>query len=1141
MLVPGKSGEVVVWAQNLGDTGTSGRVTITDALPAGLRAIGITAVAGGTGADARGPVKCSAAKLTCEYGVFEENGSHEVIENPEGKGVESLPPYEMIEMKVKVEVKTGAATGANAVTVSGGGANAQKSAESTIQVGKTPAKFGFEDFSLVPEKEGGLFDTQAGSHPFQLTTTVSFNNEGLDNGKRPRAIGLAKNVVTQLPPGLIGNPTPFAQCTDAQFANAPEVKTEFIVNECPAASAVGVATAQFTDPEGEYKEATAPVFNVTPLHGEPARLGFKIAGIVSTFLDVSIRTGGDYGVTVTAENIPELASVLSVRVTVWGVPGAASHDPSRGWECMYHFGLCPVSTANNPPPFLVMPSSCERPFAASIGANSWPAEGRPSVVASDLAYQLPEALDGCNRLPFAPELRVTPDGNAASSPSGLNVDVHVPQSAILNSESLADSAVRGISVTLPEGMSVNPSGADGLEACSEGEVGYLSETSSPPSELFFTPTLGTPFCPDASKVGTVKIKVPILANPLEGAVYLGAQNANPFGSLLALYIVAQDPVSGVLVKLAGETRLSPTGQLTGVFENSPEAPFEDAELHFFGGERAPLATPALCGSYTSAARFTPWSGTEPADASSTFDITSGPNHTPCPAATLPFSPSLTGGTLNIQAGAFSDLSTTISREDGQQDLQVVQLHMPPGVSGLLTSVKLCPDQRANEGTCGPESLIGETTVAAGVGSDPVTVKGGKVYLTEKYKGAPFGLSIVNPVKTGPFDLEHDTSNPSQTPACDCLVVRATIQVDPHTAALTVTTDSEGPHAIPHLIDGIPVQIRKVNVLINRPNFSFNPTNCSPLAITGSLLSTKGASAALSVPFQVTNCALLKFAPKFAVSTSGRPSKALGASLSVKLSYPKAPFGSQANIASVKVSLPKQLPSRLTTLQKACLAVVFESNPANCPAASIVGHAKATTPLLPVPLTGPAYFVSHGSETFPSLVIVLQGYGVTVNLVGSTFIRKGITSSTFKTVPDAPVGTFELTLPQGKYSALAANGNLCTSKLVMPTEFVAQNGAVIHQTTKISTTGCGQGISITKKKPTGNSVAVTVATTVKGVVTITGAGLRKTSKTVAAGSHTLNVPLTAKGRAARKHRRKIKIKAALKVGKKTVSKTASLKL
>ncbi len=329
--------------------------------------------------------------------------------------------------------------------------------------------------------------------------------------------------------------------------------------------------------------------------------------------------------------------------------------------------------------------------------------------------------------------------------------------------------------------------------------------------------------------------------------------------------------------------------------------------------------------------------------------------------------------------------------------------------------------------------------------------------------APFGITFEVPAKAGPFDLANTKNN---HPACDCVVVRGKIELDPITSAITITTDPPGsPDSIPTSIEGIPLEIQHVNATTTRGNFQFNPTNCSKMSLTGTVQLSEGGSSTISTPFQVTNCASLGFAPKFAVSTSAKTSRADGASLSAKLTYPTAPFGSQANIKLVKVELPKQLPSRLTTLQKACTAAQFDANPAGCPAASIVGHAKAITPLVPVPLEGPAYFVSNGGEAFPNLIVVLQGYGVTIDLVGDTFISKaGVTSSTFKTVPDQPVTSFELTLPEGPYSALTTAGNLCTAKkLTIPTEFIAQNGAELKQTTKIAVTGCPKHKKATKKK------------------------------------------------------------------------------
>jgi hypothetical protein len=327
--------------------------------------------------------------------------------------------------------------------------------------------------------------------------------------------------------------------------------------------------------------------------------------------------------------------------------------------------------------------------------------------------------------------------------------------------------------------------------------------------------------------------------------------------------------------------------------------------------------------------------------------------------------------------------------------------------------------------------------------------------------APFGLSIVNPAKAGPFDLQEGRP----------VVVRAKIEVNPTTAALTVTTNSSGTYAIPHMIEGIPLQIKHVDVNVNRPSFTFNPTNCTPTHVTGTVASAEGSSSPVSIPFQAGECRSLAFAPKFSVSTQGKTSKAKGASLTTTIAYP-APFNTYANIAKVKVELPKALPSRLTTLQKACTAAQFNANPAGCPAASVIGHANAITPLLPVPLEGPAYFVSNGGEAFPNLIMVLQGYGVRIDLVGDTFISKsGITSSTFKTVPDQPVTSFELTLPEGPYSALAANGNLCKQKLTMPTEFIAQNGVEIHENTKIAVTGCAKVAALTRAQKLAKALKV----------------------------------------------------------------------
>jgi hypothetical protein len=1036
----GETSVVIVEAANLGEgcvdecklfTKIFGGpyVTFTDTLPAGVTPTSVHLESAGPFLGSL-PQVFSACSLAGQTATCTFDGP--------------VQSYERLDMVLYVNATPGAGRGVNEASVSGGGA-APMISRRALALEQVPS-YGVETYELTPENEGGAIDTQAGSHPLQLTTTLTFNtdtaNQGFssyigENSLEVRPMALTKDLRFNIPPGLIGNPTPLPKCSVQAFLAIVGNS-----NLCPNNTVVGTATpiiaslgAGFGTPRIPASPPS-PLYNLEPSVGEPARFGFQTP-LGPVLLDTSVRTGGDYGVVITVPTIISAIPFIATQVSFWGVPGDPRHDAVRG-TCLYPFKINSLTvekescgTQEKPQPFLIMPTSCTGPLHTSIEGDSWEHIGQFTSKEYTFANSAgePYGLDGCDRLSFEPFVSFTPDGQEGSTPTGLTVGIHVPQESELNPKGLADSTVKDTTVALPAGVSVNPAGADGLQACSLAQVGLEEH--------------GEQSCPEASKIGTVEIETPLLPHRLEGGAYLAQQNANPFGSLVALYLVVKDPYSGVIVKLAGQVTPDPvTGQLTSTFKNTPQLPFETLRLHFFGGSRAPLGTPALCGPYTTTASIAPWTGSAPVESSSVFEITSGPNHTPC-ANPLPFKPELTTGSLNIQAGAFTPFTMTMSREDGNQNLDAIQLKMPPGLLGELSKTKLCGEAEANAGTCGPESLIGETVVSVGLGGNPYTVKGGWVYITGPYAGAPYGLSIVNPAKAGPFDLGQ-------------VIVRAKIEVDPSNAAITITSDTTGPYRIPQMIDGIPLQIKHVNVTITRPEFTFNPTNCTPMQIGGALTSSQGAVSDLHVPFQVTNCAVLGFKPIFSVSTAGRTSRAKGASLNVKLTYPKAPFGSQANIGKVKVDLPKQLPSRLTTLQKACPDSVFNANPAACPAASRIGSATATTPVLPVHLEGPAYFVSHGGAKFPELIVALTGQGVTVYLHGETFINKqGITSSTFRTIPDVPIGTFELHLPQGANSALAANGNLCTSKLIMPTTFVGANGMSIKQSTPIAVTGCAR--------------------------------------------------------------------------------------
>ncbi len=957
--------------------------------------------------------------------------------------------------------------------------------------GAAASGFGVQSFEFVvtneqtPEErarhELGSPDLRAGSHPYAVTASFVMGEREDRKGVFVAVEGL-KDVRVALPPGFVGDPNAVPTCS----------YHDFLENGCPDDTAVGVVSVGVAE-NGSYvskrshrlveevQTVSNPLYNVEPPGGVPVELGVMVLKAHPVLLDASVRTGGDYGVTVASTDIPESIVTSSARVTVWGVPADPSHDRIRG-KCLSQANserneeeegvphdeeesqreneekagvehpLAPVSCPADISvrPFLTNSTSCGGPREVTLGVDGWNQPGNFATgehVITKTAVLPP--LVGCEHLDFSPTIAVQPDGSEGSTPTGLNVDLRVPQESTLNPAGLGEADMRNTSVTLPVGVQVSPSAADGLQACSLSQIGLHNAEK--------------PSCPDASKIAKVRVATPLLEHELEGAVYLAAQQTfggtleNPFESLLAMYLVVEEPVTGVLVKLAGKAEPNPvTGQLTATFEDIPQFPVSEVKLEFFGTARAPLATPGLCGSYTTTTTLLPWSAKEPSEAaspSSSFKINSGPGGSAC-SDPLPFAPSLTGGSANIQAGAFSSFSMTMSREDGDQQLQGLQLHLPPGLLATLSSVTPCEEPQADEGTCGAASLIGETTVSVGLGGDPFTVTGGKVYITGPYHGAPYGLSIVNPAKAGPFDLENTNAN---HPACDCLVVRARLEINPVTAAVSAiaNTSAEG-FAIPAILEGIPLQIKHVNVTVNRPGFTFNPTDCDPLKLEGALSSVEGATASLTVPFQVTNCAALAFKPSFTASTAAHNSRVDGASLITKIAYPATTPGTEANIARAKVSLPAKLPARLSTLQKACTENTFAEDPANCPAASRVGQATTKTPVLPDPLSGPAYFVSHGSARYPELIIVLQGDNVTIDLHGETAIsKKGVLTSTFNTVPDAPFSTFELDLPEGPYSALTANGaNLCkTGPLTIPTELLAQNGAVIKQNTKITVTGC----------------------------------------------------------------------------------------
>ncbi|HEX3435113.1 MAG TPA: hypothetical protein VHT25_13755 [Solirubrobacteraceae bacterium] len=964
-------------------------------------------------------------------------------------------------------------------------------------------------------------DSQAGSHPFAVTTRFLVNSESDGNlppGMRP------KDYFVELPAGFSGSVAKISRC------KISELEEDFYSQGepfCPTASQVGVIRYFQPAPgTGRLEEKRlSPVYNMVPPPGSPAELAFSVVGIPIP-VTVQLRSDGDYGIAAEVRNVSEQLEISGASMTLWGVPANKAHDRERFLPQSQ--GSFPGNEEGQPlpagtpeVPFLNNPTRCGAIDEAAISADAWlhpgklAEDGRPEpggenwVTAHTQMY--PNGITGCSKLTFEPQIEVKPSTSVADSPMGMTVAVSVPQNEAPNN--LATPSLRNATVTLPQGVSINPSEANGLQGCTPEQIKLHTEA--------------TPECPSASQIGKLELLTPLLPEPLNGRVYLSSQRS---GNVFHIFLVIEG--QGVLVKLEGSVEANQTtGQLLTTFKENPQLPFSELKLTFFGATDAPLASPQQCGTYTTTSALEPWSqegarnelghAVPTPSPFSAFAISSG--------CTNIFAPSFNAGTANTTAGAFSPFSLTISRNDREQDLAGVSLTLPPGLTGKLASVQECSNaqveaavhntgaaERANP-SCPAASQLGTVQTAAGPGERPFHA-GGEVYLTGPYKGAPFGLVEIVPVLAGPFDL-------------GTVVVRQTINVDPHSAQVSVGSDP-----LPTIIDGIPLRLRTVHVDIDRAGFMLNPTNCSRLQIAGTITSEQGATAPATAPFEVGNCATLPFKPKFRVATQAKTSKVNGASLHVKVSSGSG----QANIAKVKVDLPTQLPSRLTTLQKACVAAVFEANPARCPEGSVVGMATAVTPVFKNALSGPAYLVSHGGAAFPDLEVVLQGEGITLILDGQTDIKRGITISTFNSVPDAPVTSFDLVLPEGPHSVLAAFGNLCNSTLKMPTMLTGQNGAVIRQTTKIAVSGC-KPVTISNRKLSGSSVLLSFSLTAKGTVTVTGRGLQRYRKTLVAGSHQIKVALSKTGLSARRHHKKIKIKVALRSGSTAASATTTLKL
>jgi hypothetical protein len=850
-------------------------------------------------------------------------------------------------------------------------------------------------FSITPST------TQAGGHP-----NVTIDEENLTRRTQilPQpncACQDPKSITFELPPGLIGNPHATPQCDQADFGD----------EDCPEDSQVGIGTALFSG---------LAIYNLVPPPGEAGLLGFDEPLLnIPIYVVLSSRTNSDYGLVSKVTNITHLLPVEGTHLELWGVPADPSHTPQRQGPRGCHTE-CNGGFPSNAEllPFLDNPTSCGMPLSASAETLSF--DGGTSRAEGPYP-----ATTGCDQLSFNPSLFVQPTTQQTDSASGSDVDLKVPQETSPSVPS--GSEIRALSVTLPPGFTLTPNASDGKAACTEAETNLNS--------------LEAAECPEFSKVGTLSIHTSVLPGALPGYVYI--REPKP-GDPYRIILVAHG--FGVNAKILGDVLTDPqTGQVTLSFPSLPEFPFEEFDLHFFGSERGLLATPTQCGEYPVNASFTPWDASLPEQHSTQyFVLSSGPNGQSCPSAQRSFTPRFEAGVADATAGAHSPFTLNVTRKDGDQELSSLDVSTPPGFTATLAGVRYCSDaeiaaasepsysgleQEANP-SCPAASQIGTSDTGTGAGSHPVYFPG-KVYLAGPYKGAPLSLVVISPALSGPYDFGS-------------VVVRAALKIDPTTAQVTTVSDP-----LPQIVAGIPLRLRSLMISLDRSGFALNPTNCNPLSLGAKVFGDQGAESDLSAHFQATDCTNLGFSPKLALKLSGATKRNANPALKAVLTQGSG----EANISRAAVTLPHSELIDNAHIKDPCTRVQFAEN--KCPVGSVIGFARAETPLLAKPLEGPVYLRSNpeNKSGLPDLVAALNGQ-IDINLDGRIDTVHESIRTTFQTVPDAPVSNFTLNLYGGSKGLLVNSENLCKGPKVVVAKIAGQNGLTVNRNPVLQTP-CGK--------------------------------------------------------------------------------------
>ncbi|MFA4929076.1 MAG: hypothetical protein WC558_11205 [Patulibacter sp.] len=843
----------------------------------------------------------------------------------------------------------------------------------------------------------------AGAYP-DVTFDLQYPAEVNDWGGQD-VVESVKDVDVDLPRGLIFNPTAMPTCTNRLLS------TDYSA-WCPLSSQIGVAWVGLSGFEQSF-----PIYNLVPPPGMPAQFGFNV---VKTTIKLNgyVRSDGDYGLSASVRGISQALPLTGTRIVLWGVPAAAVHDAERITSRPdYSLVTGPANVAEKP--LVTNPGRCTgEPLRFTADAASWlrPDASSPKSTTTQRVTGEPLTITGCESLPFSPSVRVQPTTSTPDSPTGLDVTVSVPQSE--NPQVPASAHLKDLTIVLPEGMNVNPSAADGLTSCSPAQVALSSKAPAA--------------CPDASALGSVTIDTPLLEQPLRGKAYLAAQNDNPFNTTLAMYLTAEG--DGVVIKLAGRIDADPgTGRLRVTFADNPELPFNTMRVTLDGGDRAPLTTPPTCGYQMVHAAATPWSGKPAVGLTDGFNVD-------CVPGLGGFVPGFTANTKSPTAGLFSPFAVSLTRADGHAPIKDVSVALPPGLLAKIDGVPLCNDAQAGNGSCNPVSRVGSVTVTAGTGSKPFPLPG-EVFLTGPYKGAPYGLSVRVPVFAGPLNL-------------GMVVVRQALHIDPETTQVTAISDP-----LPTILSGIPVRLRKLDLVLDRKDFTVNPTNCDRKDVSGSIGALGGATAPVSSRFQVGGCEALPLSPKLSLQLVGKGRtlrKGGHPGIKARMTMPK----SQTGLRRVDVTMPLTLALDPQNAKALCETAVGATKDPKCPKESIVGTASVKSPLLPATLTGPVYFVkgerttSTGRKvaTLPTLVLPLRGNGVQINVRATTTVKNKKLVAQFEGLPDAPVSQFDLRLNGGKNGILEVTRSACSTDRRATLRFTGHSKRVRSGSTQLSM-GC----------------------------------------------------------------------------------------